>query len=125
MKLRILNNSIRLRLSQPEVQRIAAHYPVKVSTDFGNQQTLTYHLSENTSDKIEAIFEENEIHILVPAIRLQDWSTSDEIGIRATIPAGENTTLSVLIEKDFKCLTERPGEVEADLFPHPVDGKKC
>jgi len=125
MKLRILNNSIRLRLSQSEVKRIADHEPVIVTTHFPNQQTLTYHLTETTTENPEALFENNTIHIRIPALQLHNWATTNEVGIQTSISTGDKTTLSILIEKDFRCLTDRPNEDEQDLFPHPTDNPKC
>ncbi|MEZ4932033.1 MAG: hypothetical protein R2788_07940 [Saprospiraceae bacterium] len=47
-----------------------------------------------------------------------DWSRSDEVGLEDDMPLGDGNALHILVEKDFKCLTER-SEDESDLFPNP------
>jgi hypothetical protein len=35
----------------------------------------------------------------------------------------ESGQLSILVEKDFACLSPREGEDEMELFPHPLKGR--
>jgi hypothetical protein len=38
----------------------------------------------------------------------------------------DGAKLTILVEKDFACLTPREGEDESDMFPNPDDdGAKC
>jgi hypothetical protein len=39
--------------------------------------------------------------------------------MEAAQPIGEGATLAILIEKDFSCLTPRPGGDDDDCFSHP------
>ncbi len=50
------------------------------------------------------------------------WANSSEISLRASSPLPDGNELTILVEKDFKCLTDRPHEDESDLFPHPKEG---
>lgn len=113
MKLRIRGNSVRLRLSQSEVELVALGAEVKEYVHFAENQ-FGYALRQEAIDSIEARFENSSILIVLPYEQAKTWSTSDEIGISAQV--GE---LQVLIEKDFQCLISR-GEEDKDAFPNPL-----
>jgi len=112
MKLRILGNSLRLRLSQSEVDQIGQGKAVEVSIDFPKSK-LTYRLATSDSDEIQADYCENRISVELPNALAQSWANSNEVCIK-----GEYEGLTLLIEKDFKCLTDRD-ENESDLFANP------
>jgi hypothetical protein len=120
MKLRIKGNSIRLRLLQSEVKKIAEREPVRESTALNNTE-IYYELRQTDTDKFEANFFNNCLTVAVPANILQKWATSEEVGISAELENG----LSLLIEKDFKCLTERRPDEDFDTFPNPLEGHTC
>jgi len=57
---------------------------------------------------------------------LTTWATTDLVGLEHQIQLKGEEKLAILIEKDFKCLQERPGEDEEDMFPNPDEGiLKC
>ena len=124
MKLRILNNSLRLRLSQTEVRELTTQQRVCASTNFpgGGQLQYCLQLSDRLND-IQASFSDQKVLISLPANMANDWANSDTISLRAENTLADGEALSLLIEKDFKCLTDRPHEDESDLFPHPKDGE--
>ena len=115
MKIRIKGDTIRLRLSQTEVADIGALKSVVETTHFGNS-SLQYRLSTDPiSSVINADYVSDEIIIHVPEKVAKHWALSDDVGIK-TEP---NAIPSILIEKDFQCLTVRDGEDESDLFQNP------
>ena len=123
MKLRIHNNSIRLRLSQTEVDQLAQGRPLHEKLDFpleyGN--TFFYSLVPNPDiDAVMATFSNNEILIQLPSTEVIEWAISDRVGINKSIRTTTGSHLTVDIEKDFQCLHKRPGEDESDNFPHPA-----
>lgn len=122
MKLRILSNSLRLRLTQSEVQSIEQGGAVEARTNFPDGQSLHYRISSSTGDEIVASFSDQIIQVLVPADMLLKWARGTEVSLRSKLVPEDSEKLSILIEKDFKCLTER-AEDESDLFPNPND--KC
>lgn len=125
MKIRIKGNSIRLRLSQSEVELFDREGIVKEETNFGNENPVfLYALVKNENSKnITAVFHLNEIRVIVPQILGNNWAKTDLVGINADMPIQNNQFLSILIEKDFQCLTVRNGEDETDNFPNP--NEKC
>lgn len=120
MKIRILDNSIRLRLSQSEVNELAKDYSVRRTVIFGPSKNLHYAVYSSDQEHIYATFEADEIKIFVPQSAIQPWATSDKISLSAEMPIEGQSPLKILIEKDFKCLTVRDGEDESDLFPNPT-----
>ena len=67
----------------------------------------------------------NMLTVLVPAAHADNWTSTDEVGIAAVQPANESERLSILIEKDFACLTPRAGDDDKDSFPHPGVAGAC
>jgi hypothetical protein len=121
MKLRINGNSIRLRLGQSEVRRLAADGLIEESTAFGPlpKEHFRYSIC-NSSDcpDITASFTNHHLVIHVPFGMLQQWASTDQIGIHALQRTGTDE-LHILIEKDFECIDAPPGELQEDAFPHP------
>jgi hypothetical protein len=121
MKLRIRGNSIRLRLTRSEVDVLAEKGLVEEATAFGGAR-LTYALrTTTTTSALSASLLGTRIEVLVNADRARAWAKSDEVGLEAEQDVGESTPLRLLVEKDFACLTERPGEPNDDTFPNPND----
>jgi hypothetical protein len=119
MKIRILDNSIRLRLSQSEVSQLDEKGVVLCTTRFSPTTELHYAIQNFDGDHIHATFESNEIKVLVPSSLVRSWANSNEISLSAQVPIDTQSILKILVEKDFKCLSERKGEDESDLFPNP------
>lgn len=126
MKLRIQGNSIRLRLKQGEVQTLAEKGLVSEEVSFGESR-LGYRLVARPDlSELKASFDGQTLEVAVPAARARQWAATDEVSMEAHQPLPEGDTLRILVEKDFKCLTDRPHEDESDSFPHPGEGKvKC
>lgn len=119
MKIRILGNSIRLRLTQTEVQLLAQSEKVSESTRFGPDNFFGYELVLTTEAEIKVNFQQGKISVALPETIGRAWANGAAISLRENISTGTNSQLSVLIEKDFKCKTERVGENEDDMFPNP------
>lgn len=117
MKLRIKGNSLRLRLTRPEVMRLHDDGLVEESADFGSGVTLTYRLQSVASPgSVHAEFNQATVSIMIPSETAQAWAVSDEIGVYAQAGA-----LQISIEKDFRRLTRSGVEEDLDAFPHPAE----
>lgn len=120
MKIRILGNSIRLRLAQQEVQQLAADGIVEQQTHFGANQYFSYSLEKYGEAELSAQLSACHIRIMIPAVMADAWAASNTISLENKWTTGPAQMLRILIEKDFKCLTDR-GEDESDLFPNPEE----
>jgi len=118
MKLRIRGNALRLRLSQAEVGQFAEHGLVEDCIRF-NGRELRYVLSSSPAERVHIEFDGHTIMVIAPTQLRRTWAESDEVGFEEHINLTDGDTLTVLVEKDFQCLTERPGEDESDNFPNP------
>ena len=117
MKLRIRGNSLRLRLTKTEVEKLAEQGLVEEKTDFGNGKLFVYAVAISTkSEVVTADFQNNRISIFIPQTIAETWANGEDVGIY-----GEQHTLKLLIEKDFNCLIPRITEEDADTFPHPKE----
>src|SRR5688500_7650797 len=122
MKLRLRENSIRLRLLQTEVRQLRETGNVSETIVFGTNraENLTYSLrvSEDAVE-ISAQVAGNQIEILLPLDSAKNWADSNEVGLYAERKIDERATLKIVIEKDFVCV-ERPLDADnKDAFPHP------
>jgi len=116
MKIRCVENSIRLRVKKSEVERLKNDGRIAVSVAFPNGQTLTYGL--RISEAVQAVvpmFYENHIEVQLPKELAEGWMNSNDVGIERNIELPGGAHLHVLIEKDFPCL-DRPNEDKSDTF---------
>jgi hypothetical protein len=120
MKLRIHDNSIRLRLSRTEVELFAATGHIFEALEFGEVHDFTYSLEGSESqESIAAVHTPHTISILVPHTLAQEWTSTDEVSISGTqrLPGGRR--LQILIEKDFKCIHQTV-QGDEDAYPNPL-----
>lgn len=119
MKLRIKGNSIRLRLLRSEIERFAAEGKIVDETVFG-ASVLRYSLQASPdASLVHALFENDEIAIILPDAMARDWISSDMVGLDVEQPIGDGKKLTILVEKDFACL-DRPDDPDLDdAFPNP------
>ena len=114
MKLRLQGNSVRLRLTRSEVERLRVTGLVEESVDFGAGERFAYRLQTRLElGPVEAAYRQGGMTVSVSRESAQAWAGSDEVGLYA-----QSGALTISIEKDFRCLT-RPREDERDAYPHP------
>jgi hypothetical protein len=127
MKLRIKGNSLRLRVTRSEIDRLIRTGRVEETIWFGPSAgcRLTYALEVN--EKIEGVTlrcATPEITVLIPFNKAAVWNRSDQVGIYATADLGRRGLLELVLEKDFACL-DRSDEDNLDTFPNPLAGAVC
>jgi hypothetical protein len=123
VKLRIKGDSLRLRLSQGEMQALAESGEVADHISFPGGVALIYRLRmDRNITSISASYSSDLIDIRVPRELSERWCGSDLVTLSASQPlaAGE---LRIVLEKDWACLAPREGEDESDNFPHPQAGR--
>ncbi len=119
MKLRLHGNSLRLRLNQAEVAQFSKTGYVEESIEFGPGSSLCYILessSKITSPK--AAYQNGELRVQISCSASKEWVTTDRVGISGEQALENGKLLSILIEKDFKCM--HGDETDADAYPNPM-----
>ena len=123
MKLRIKDNSVRLRLARSEVDTLRERGEVVARTGFPGGRTLQYRVdSSPASVSPAALFSDNTLTIRWPEAEVLQWAKTEQISLSGEQTLDDGDKLSILVEKDFACLTPREGEDESDRFPHPQAG---
>ncbi len=109
MKLRLEENSLRLRLSEAEVQQFAATGRVAYTIVFGPApgQTLAYALeilpAASPAATVQVRYEAGLLAVEVPAAIAQNWTATENIGFKAQVLVAEGQELRILVEKDLDC----------------------
>lgn len=123
MKLRIKGNTIRLRLTQGEVDEFRVHGKVSDQLNFGggSPAILHYILERHPEIKeLTAVFTVDAITVQVPEITARAWVDTDQVGFDNRETDRRLPEPYILVEKDFQCLHKRPHEDESDHFPNPL-----
>lgn len=125
MKLRIRDNSIRLRLTRGEVDTLRAQGAVSARVGFPDGGALSY-LCESVPRLAapSAAFDGKTLSVSLPAAEVDAWAGSEQVSISADTALEDGSPLALLVEKDFACLAPRAGEDESDMFAHPLAGQE-
>jgi hypothetical protein len=111
MKLRLLGNSVRLRLSRSEVETLAETGLIEETVDLvPNPLVYMIHASKDCRN-IQVSFLNGWITITAPEHTVNAWASGPDVGI-----TGSHRNVAVLIEKDWNCLHATEAENE-DTFP--------
>ncbi len=123
MKLRIHQNSLRLRLNRSDIEQFRKTGICASALRFGPGSQLTYTLEASSrSTVMEARYYHDCIRVLLPLDMAQQWADSEQVSL--SLQRADDSGPSLLIEKDFKCLhpDERDATEDADAFPNPPAG---
>ena len=75
-------------------------------------------LKASGSTGFKITLESNVVTLQVPAITCAEWTNSDLVGFEKQVTTGKGKMISVLVEKDFKCLDGSDADNE-DAYPNP------
>ncbi len=106
MKIRIQGSSLRLRLSEAEVQQFGAGKSAEETIVFGPEEKdkLTFILTDAIEkNEVDILFKDNIISVQIPTSQILIWQNSNQASILAKIPNGKPEGLKILIEKDLDC----------------------
>lgn len=122
LKLRIRDNSIRLRLTQTETDTLKREGVVAARTRFPGGRSLEYAVESSPASVNPAVhYSENRLEVRLPETVVLAWATSEQVSMCGEQRLEDGEIVSILVEKDFQCLAPREGEDESDMFPHPLE----
>lgn len=120
MKIRIRGNSIRIRLTKTEVDTLAASGIVEEVTQFPTG-SFTYILrSTNGIEHLKAELDNNAIIMHIPNNVASTWNSNNIIGYDHKQVLPDGNILSLLVEKDFKCIDASGNEDQSDNYENPM-----
>jgi hypothetical protein len=120
MKIRITGNKLRIRLKEPEVQRLYKGEKISEVLQFGVEpdQQLRFLLQTDDEQALGVAFNEGAISVSVPIAFSKELAETNRVGFEADISTGVGKNIYVLIEKDFECL-DAPEEDNNGSYPNP------
>jgi hypothetical protein len=127
VKLRLQFNSVRFRLKRHEVEQLARTGRVeeKILIGSGDDAMFDYVLESTAAVSLpRAAVTARGIAVQVPSDEVMKWASTDQVGIEGRQQVDNETSLQILIEKDFACI-DGTDEENADTFPNPLAGLKC
>jgi hypothetical protein len=128
VKLRIRDNSVRMRLTRSEVEVLRNDGVVSARTAFPGGREFRYEVESSPANVSPGAFlSENTVSIRLPEATVLAWANSEQVSISGEQQNKNGEVLGILVEKDFACLAPREGEDESDMYPHPEaeQGESC
>jgi hypothetical protein len=120
MKVRLFHDSIRFRLSRDEVETLSRQGRLENVTRFAPARSLVCTLATAADvSTLKARFEDSCITVLIPAASARRLLATDQLSISHEQPSGPQSSLKILIEKDFECLDAEKNEPGVKFFPNP------
>lgn len=103
----------------PEVEGLILNGHIQSQTQFPGEQKLVTRISLDNQQGAMVHFTDGHLNIHLPKSILGDWHLDEQVSHEWNLPLSGSDDFYLLVEKDFKCLTERPKEDESSLFPNP------
>ena len=120
MKIRIQDNTLRLRLTKSEVEQFHQSGKVMSKVQFPGQNELNYGLVKSSGHSMTASFLDDSLTVEIPKELGDTWATTEQVGMEGSVAIAEGQYLQFLVEKDFQCIS-RDGEDKSDLFPNLLE----
>jgi hypothetical protein len=127
MKLRIKGESLRLRVSRSELDRIFRGERVEETIHFSSDPDakLTYSLEKASHAASTGVhYSPGQIAVLLAEEEVETWGHPSQVGIYTSVANGSVNRLELAIEKDYACLD---GSIEdnTDTFDNPHAAGTC
>ncbi|WP_022825511.1 DUF7009 family protein [Hymenobacter norwichensis] len=108
MKLRIEDNTVRLRLSAEEVEAFQQQGRLETVVPLGPSVSdrLVYALQRDetaTDSGLSVAYTSGRVVVRLPPQVADDWTTSNEVSLSGTFPVADNQVVHILVEKDLGC----------------------
>lgn len=116
MKIRLRGNTVRFRLLEPEVMRLAQGE--SITETLPSVLPFQYSVHPTAVADLAVTFDGVGLRLDVPAEWAKAWHASDEIGRTAKQDTGRGT-IEIKVEKDWACTTARP-EDNQGTYPNPA-----
>src|SRR5690606_22376024 len=112
MKIRIKDNSVRIRLTQSEVNSLYQDGNISSKTEF-LEKSFVYAVEKAEVSELSVEYVDNKITLKIPVSMLEQLYSTDIVGFE-----GVTGKVKLLIEKDFVCF-DNTLEDQSDNYPNP------
>jgi hypothetical protein len=108
MKLRLEDNTLRLRLSSEEVTTFQQQGRLETVVPLGPSVSdrLVYALQRDETAPDSALniaYTAGRVVVRLPPQIADDWTASEEVSLRGSVPVADNQVVHILVEKDLGC----------------------
>jgi Family of unknown function (DUF7009) len=128
MKIRMVGNSVRLRVGRDELARFLADGHIEETVRFAATPDagFTYSLEVSAPESAAATvrYAPSNLAVVVTPEQVGHWGKEDQVGIYTQVDIGAHEALEIAIEKDFACMHGSESE-NADSFPNPNRTTDC
>ena len=127
MKLRIKGNSLRMRISRSEMERLVAVGRIEDTVQFTpvEGESFTYALAHDARTKsVEIRYVPGSVSVVVPSAQVGRWTEESEVGIYESLALDSERSLELILEKDFACSDGSDAD-NADTFRNPSEALAC
>jgi hypothetical protein len=122
MKTRIRKNTIRFRLDKMDIENLDQKGSCGDKIDISPLNlTFTLNVSENERVVSESSSPDYAgLQLGIPCALITPVIDGSQVGFECQVAGTGDSVIDILIERDFKCLTEDRGEEDAHAFDHPL-----
>ena len=128
MKIRMKQDSLRLRLGRAELERFLKDGRIQETTRFAAspEAGFTYALEVSSPGSAGTTLRTMPcgVTVVVTPEQVRLWKRDDQVGIYTDLEVDTDTRLEVIVEKDFACL-DRSDSDNADTFANPNLSANC
>lgn len=103
MKIRSVENSLRMRVRKSDLVRLQRDGRISVNLTFPGQACLSFSLEIAPVPTFQAQLTPAKVQIVIPQDQAENWINSQLVALRWQWPLEDGNMLSLLIEKDFPC----------------------
>lgn len=108
MKLRLEDNTLRLRLSLEEVAAFRQDGRLETVVPLGPSVSdrLIYALQRDemvTDSELGMSYTAGRVVVRLPPAVADTWASSEEVSLRGTVAVADNQVVHILVEKDLGC----------------------
>jgi hypothetical protein len=118
MKIRIKGNTVRFRLTKSDISTLMRTGELSDQTEFIGS-TLIYKIASSANEAMSADMIGNVITLSVPENALSNWASTTKVSLEGNMLLKNNSSLYLLLEKDFKCMDGDVNVDQSDFFENP------
>jgi hypothetical protein len=118
MKIRIKGNTVRFRLTKSDISTLIKTGELSDQTEFIGS-TLIYKIASTANEAMSADMIGNVITLSVPENALSNWASTNKVSLEGNMSLKNNSSLYLLLEKDFKCMDGDVNVDQSDFFENP------